>query len=113
MAEALSPAAPSAEQRAIHEAARWFACLMAEDATPRDHLDWQAWLDASATHRQAWERLQAVRCAFGRVPGNIAAAVLTRPARRQALRRSLLSLAGMGLLAGSVYGVVRDGDSDA
>lgn len=113
MAEALTPAPPCAEQLAVHEAARWFACLMAEDATPRDHLDWQAWLDASATHRQAWERLQTVRCAFGRVPGNVAAAVLSQPTRRQAQRRSLLSLAGMGLLAGSVYGTVRDRDPDA
>ena len=88
MAEALPTAPPCAEQLAVHEAARWFACLMAEDATPRDHLDWQAWLDASATHRQAWERLQTVRCAFGRVPGNVAAVVLTQPTRRQAQRRA-------------------------
>ncbi|MCW5155915.1 DUF4880 domain-containing protein, partial [Burkholderia cenocepacia] len=51
MAEVLPPT--SAEDRAVHEAARWFACLMAEDATARDRLAWQAWLDASATHRQA------------------------------------------------------------
>lgn len=113
MAEALTTAPPCAEQLAVHEAARWFACLMAEDATPRDHLAWQAWLDASATHRQAWERLQTVRCAFSRVPGNVAAVVLTQPTRRQAQRRSLLSLAGMGLLAGSIYGTVRDRDPDA
>lgn len=111
MAEVLPP--PSAEERAVHEAARWFACLMAEDATPSDRLAWQSWLDASATHRQAWDRLQSVRHAFSRVPGNVAASVLARPARRQLLRRSLLSLTGMGLLAGSAYGVIRARDPDA
>lgn len=111
MTEVLPPT--SAEERAVHEAARWFACLMAEDATARDRLAWQAWLDASATHRQAWNRLQSVRHAFSRVPGNVAASVLARPARRQLMRRSLLSLTGMGLLAGSAYGVVRARDADA
>lgn len=110
MAESRPPS--SAEESAVHEAARWFACLMAEDATPRDRVDWQAWLDASPTHRQAWERLQKMRGAFSRVPANVATAVLTPSARRRAQRRSLLSLMGMGLLATGTYGVMRSGESD-
>ncbi|MEQ4618334.1 MAG: FecR domain-containing protein [Corticimicrobacter sp.] len=92
-----------AEEQPILEAAHWYACLAAEDATPEDRRDWQSWLEASPAHRQAWDRLQQVQRRFERVPGDIAAAVLSSPSRRRFVLRSLLPLAGAGLLATGAY----------
>lgn len=84
----------------IEEAAFWYACLRAEDATEQDRRRWQQWLDASPAHRQAWARIQALSGLFGKVPGRLASSVLTRKASRRAVLRST-ALAVCAGLAGA------------
>lgn len=91
-----------ANVRAIHAAADWYARLRGEPATPELEQAWQDWLAADATHRQAWQRVEAVCGKFKRVPGELALPALSKPSSRRAVLRSLALfslLGGSGLLA--------------
>lgn len=81
----------------IEEAAFWYACLRAEDATEQDHRRWQQWLDASPSNQQAWARIQEVRSLFGRVPGKFASPVLGQKTSRRAVLRSAVVAVCAGL----------------
>ncbi|SOE49635.1 FecR domain-containing protein [Orrella dioscoreae] len=88
----------------LAQAADWFARLCAGDATARERQAWQAWREASDTHRQAWARVEAISQRFAplqAVPDPRAAATayrstLASPGRRR-LVLSLAALAGTGL----------------
>lgn len=81
----------------IEEAAFWYACLQAEDATERDHCRWQQWLDASPSNQQAWARIQEIRSLFEKVPGKFASPVL---AQKKTSRRAVLRGVAVAVCAG-------------
>ncbi|ENO86904.1 FecR domain-containing protein [Thauera linaloolentis] len=81
----------------IEEAAFWYACLKAEDATEQDHRHWQQWLDASPCNQQAWARIQQIRSLFEKVPGKFASPVL---AQKKTSRRAVLRSAVVAACAG-------------
>lgn len=74
---------------AIEEAACWYACLRAEDATEQDRQNWQHWLDADPANRLAWARIQEIRNLFDKVPGKYASPVLTPKTSRRAVLRGM------------------------
>lgn len=91
-------------ERALREAAEWFATLQAGDAGEPERQRWRQWLSADPHHAQAWARVEAMGHQFDQL-----APQLHQGAARQALasqpqhRRSHLKLlgvaAGTGLLA--------------
>lgn len=90
------------QTQAIHEAADWYARLRGEPSTPALERSWQAWLAASETHRQAWQRVETVCGQFGQVPGQLCIPALSVPATRRAVLRSFALFAvlgGSGMLA--------------
>lgn len=72
---------------ALDEAAHWYARLASETATPQDQQAWQRWHAAHPSHRQAWDKVQAVCRQFGQVPGTLALPTLQRSGRQ---RRAML-----------------------
>lgn len=87
----------------IEEAAYWYACLQAEDATEQDHRSWQHWLDTSPSNRQAWDRVQAVCGVLGRVPGKFASRVLGQKTSRRTVLRSMAVAVFAGLTGAQAY----------
>lgn len=94
-------------QQALLDAARWFVELNSGDAGEQDYQQWQAWLDASPQHRQAWERASALGERFVGLPRDLGLATLSAPkrlGRRQAIKHLALLL-GIGVVG---YGAVRE-----
>ncbi len=87
----------------IEEAAFWYACLQAEDATEQDRRRWQGWLDACPSNRQAWARIQEVRSLFDKVPGRLASPVLAQKTSRRAVLRSAVVLVCAGLAGAGTW----------
>ncbi len=93
-------------ERALREAAEWFATLQAGDAGEPERRRFSQWLSADPHHAQAWARVEAMDRRFDQL-----APPLHQAAARQALsiqpraqhRRHHLKLlvvaAGTGLLA--------------
>ncbi|WZB74170.1 FecR/PupR family sigma factor regulator [Achromobacter insuavis] len=44
----------------MEQAAEWYALLISGDAVAADRQRWLAWLDADASHRQAWTYVEQV-----------------------------------------------------
>ncbi|MFN3988084.1 MAG: FecR domain-containing protein [Rhodocyclaceae bacterium] len=86
---------PPDEARAVHEAARWYARLRAEPATPALEQAWRDWLAADDAHRSAWGKVERVCGQFGLVPGRLAVSTLAAPGRRTVLR-GLVAIAVAG-----------------
>ena len=87
----------------IEEAAFWYACLQAGDATEHDRLRWQGWLDACPSNRQAWARIQEVRSLFDKVPGKLVSPVLSQKASRRAVLRGAVVVACAGLAGAETW----------
>ncbi|THF64734.1 DUF4880 domain-containing protein [Pseudothauera nasutitermitis] len=95
--------APSLD--ALRQAAEWFAVLGDRGAGEPERRRWQAWLDASAEHRSAWARVEAVTRSLAGLgeqtpPAAARGALGVRHAntRRHALK--LLAAGGLTVLAG-------------
>ncbi|GAA5231897.1 DUF4880 domain-containing protein [Verticiella sediminum] len=93
------PADERRDERAIREAARWYAALLPR-ASDADLLEqWRGWLAADPAHERAWQRVLAFSGRLEPLSGPVAAAVLARAGTR---RGALRLLAGLGAgLAGS------------
>ncbi|WP_163575828.1 FecR domain-containing protein [Halomonas faecis] len=94
----------TAKRRALAEAADWFAEWQAEEFSPTQRERWQAWLEASDTHRWAWQQMEAVGRRFtGQLEEperQTAAGVIGQARQRRRGRRHLLGgLAGLALIA--------------
>ena len=87
------------ELQALSAAAQWYARLQSGEASDQDRQDWQAWQAADELHRQAWQRIEAVRQQMDRVPGSLVAPTLhgVQRSRRQVVR-SVVLLASAGSL---------------
>lgn len=84
---------------ALVAASRWYARLADEHATSRDRQLWQAWLDASAEHREAWRQLESINQQFNEISPDIGLATLglPSPSRRRAIKH-LAGIAAIGIL---------------
>lgn len=80
-----------AQRQAIREASRWYVRLHAEAASVHDLNAWQSWMEADASHRQAWAHIDAVSAQMARLPGELASRTFNDAgqSRRQVLRLSL------------------------
>ena len=50
------------------EAAEWYAMLSSGEVSERERNEWQAWLDASPEHAQAWTLVEKVVSRFQGLP---------------------------------------------
>lgn len=98
-------AAEAADFRVLQQAAEWFAVLGSSSVSATERQAWQAWCAADARHRAAWQQVEAISGAFGRLPAADrpgARKVLDAASERQATRRRaakmLLLLCGTGTL---------------
>lgn len=83
---------PSAQQRQIaREAARWLTLQESGEFRERHHAELQHWRERSSAHEAAWQKADALRQRFARLPGALALASLDRPdlGRRRALKQVL------------------------
>jgi len=96
--------APAPPQRALEQAAEWYALLACGEATADDHKRWQAWLRASANHRQAWRYVEQVSqrmlAPLQSAPDPRLATDTVHTAHARVLRRRR-ALAGLAGLAGA------------
>lgn len=76
-------------KKAIPEASRWYVRLRADDVNEHEKAAWQAWLNQSSNHQQAWQQIENLQTQLGRVPANLIATTLktTDLSRRQLLRQ--------------------------
>ncbi len=81
----------------LTEAAEWFATLTDDQVTQAERERWQAWLDASPTHRDAWARVEQLDARFREVAGTPAKQALQKTGSER--RRVLKGLAGMAVAA--------------
>lgn len=93
-------AAPSVQS--LEQAAQWYATLRDDQATEQDRQAWQQWLQQSAEHAGAWQRIEAVSRRFDPLrqlgPSGTQAAVSSVAAARRAplnRRRAVNGLAGV------------------
>jgi transmembrane sensor len=92
------------DYKSLEAAANWYATLQSDTTCLADHQAWQAWLDESDTHAQAWAYVEAVSQRFEplRSGGHqaalagIKAAQLGGARRRQALA-GLASVFGLSI----------------
>ena len=85
------------------EAAEWYAVLSSGEVSERERNEWQAWLDASPEHAQAWTLVEKVVSRFQGLPPLVAQTALDTPAldRRAALKLlGVLCVTGGALAAG-------------
>lgn len=90
----------------LQAAAEWFAQMRCGDVSASERAQWQAWLDASAEHRTAWQYVERISQGFAAVqdsPDPVATANgLVKANQRLRQRRralgSIVTLIGAGLL---------------
>lgn len=107
------PASPddAAKRRALAEAAEWFAEWQAGDMSNAKRQRWQAWRDASDTHRWAWQQVESVSRRFtdnlAEAERQAADGVISLARQRRQGRRHLLgglaSLALVGALTAGLW----------
>ena len=107
-----TPTSDGVDPGVLQQAAEWFAVLGSPTASAADRRGWQDWCDADEQHRTAWQRVEAISAAFGRLPTADprdradARRVLDAASRRQASRRRtarlLVVLGGTGALGWAV-----------
>jgi len=89
------------DYKTLEAAANWYATLRSDDASPADHLAWQAWLRQSDANARAWACIEIVSQRFDplRTGGHQAALAGVKAARRQRVGRRQV-LAGLGAVVG-------------
>ncbi|ENO90492.1 FecR domain-containing protein [Thauera linaloolentis] len=92
----------------LEAAAHWYVQLNDEAARPDEHAAWERWLAADATHREAWERMQALEQRLNSLPGDVAQATLGTASAARAKRRRTVKLLTLLLSAGTVGALLPD-----
>lgn len=80
------------DRAVVEAAARWYVSLQDGEPSDNKRRDWAAWLQADASHRQAWERLQGLERQWRHLPADLAVPVLNQ-AQRASRRKLLKTLA--------------------
>lgn len=96
----------AASQRALQQAADWFARLRDGAAGEAEHAAWRRWYDAAAEHRQAWAFVERVGSRFAPIRATpdprLAAAALQAAAAPRLRRRGVVF--GAAAFAGGLSG---------
>jgi transmembrane sensor len=97
-----------AEDNPLHQAARWYVQLGAEDRTEQDHADWQVWRDSDPRHAEAWQQVEKLQTRLRPLPRNIGHVLMQQPrsSRRSALNG--LALVCLGLCAWTLVSTQTD-----
>ncbi len=96
-------------QEVLEQAARWFAELSSGQASLAQHKRWQAWLDASLQHAQAWRYVEQISQRFEPIKHSPerGAAIIAFGRARHSRRQLLRSLALVAGSAASGWGAWR------
>jgi len=94
----------SAVPRAVEEAAQWYALMLPGELDEGQRRAWERWLAADPAHADAWGRVMAMAARMERLPGRIAAPVLSATSMKSR-RSALLGLAGLFVAAGTTWSV--------
>ncbi|CAA0092759.1 Protein FecR [Zhongshania aliphaticivorans] len=91
----------------LKEAADWYAVLADDSVTLKSREQWQYWLDANPSHKEAWEHISSVSRRFERIREGddsnfeVVSDSLSRLQQRRLTKRStlksLLLFAGLGV----------------
>lgn len=92
----------------LEAAAHWYVQLNDESAQPDERAAWERWLAADATHREAWERMQALEQRLNGLPGDVAQSTLCTASAARAKRRRTVKLLTLLLSAGAVGALLPD-----
>ncbi|MFY0475756.1 FecR domain-containing protein [Achromobacter marplatensis] len=89
----------------VRQAIAWWAKLQSGLASAHDRESCAAWLQADASHQQAWDRLQVIGRDARRVPAGLAHAALNAPPSqgRRAMLRGLLAFTGVAATGWAGY----------
>lgn len=90
------PAAP--DRKVLEAAATWYVQLTASRPSEQERQAWRAWLEASATHAQAWARVEKLQTQLGALPPAVSLSTL---AGVRARRRAVAKTLGLLLVAGA------------
>ncbi|VFR53799.1 Fe2+-dicitrate sensor, membrane component [plant metagenome] len=96
------PAASDPSHHALEQAAEWFALLDSGEATEADRRRWDAWLAASAEHRDAWRYVERISHRFAPIKASPErdTAIAAYQQASGSLQRRRQTLLGLGALAG-------------
>lgn len=91
----------SVDRAALREAADWFAVLRDDNAGDAEIRRWREWLDASARHREAWARVEAVEGEIQGLPREPARVAFD--AADAGRRRALKTLGALAVAAPALW----------
>lgn len=96
----MSAAGQDLEFQVLEQAAEWYAVLQSGAVAAHELAGWRQWHGASAAHRQAWQRVEAISggMALVRTEPQAAQASLDAGARLRRRRRALKTMALMAVL---------------
>ena len=85
-----------ADEDALADAVHWYIKLTSEDVTDAEKQAWEVWLNQSAAHHQAWERILQKLSLFESLPADIGVTVLARASSKvNTHRRDALKFLGL------------------
>lgn len=105
MSHPLQPALTCGDDIAQEEALNWFVTLASGEVSADEHTDFERWLAAAPSHRQAWDGLRGFQKILQGMPGSVAGTTLRHAVARpnRIGRRQALGVLGALALGAVVY----------
>lgn len=100
---------PEHEARLRQQALEWQVALWSGEVTAEQRSDFDKWLTASDSHRQAWSEIAAIERKLQLIPAQAAELLKDKPDAEK--RRRLLQLLGLAAATGGTVPIVRNSDA--
>ncbi|MDR5172081.1 FecR family protein [Methylobacillus flagellatus] len=100
---------PEHEARLRQQALEWQVALWSGEVTAEQRSDFDKWLAASDSHRQAWSEIAAIERKLQLIPAEAAGLLKDKPDAEK--RRRLLQLLGLAAATGGTVPIVRNSDA--